>query len=95
MLNQPLIVYDTENGAKPQELQEKLLISGKRKKKLFEIERKESKKLKFSKTTRVNELKPQYNQSRQSKTSASNGNVFTRKLPQNHNYSKNTGTIPR
>ena len=44
MLNPPVIVYDTENGGTLQELAEKILISRKRKKLLFEIERKESKK---------------------------------------------------
>ena len=46
----------TENGATLQELPEKSPISGKRKKKLLEIERRASKKTKkFSKTTRVDE----------------------------------------
>ena len=42
----PLLMDYTENGATLQELPEKSPISGKRKKKLLEIERKASKKLK-------------------------------------------------
>ena len=50
MLNPLLMGYNTENGATLQKLTDKLLISGKRKKKLlFKIERMVSKKLKVLK----------------------------------------------
>lgn len=86
MVNPLLMGSNTENGATRQELLEKSPISERRKKKLLEIEREESKKLNnFKKTT---ETKPSVNRCRRARAVQVEEKVFSRKQFKNYRYLK-------